>query len=69
MTVAFYSPYIGTQQQKRGNELGYFDDYEYHVDSALRSLNKHSLVDLNKLQFYKDNFVHYVKNGIPESIN
>jgi len=69
VTVAFYSPYIGTQQQKRGNELGYFDDYEYHVDSALRSLNKHSLVDLNKLQFYKDNFVHYVKNGIPESIN
>ena len=69
VTVAFYSPYIGTQQQKRGNELGYFDDYEYHVDSALRSLNKHSLVGVDKLKFYKKNFVNYIKNGIPESIN
>ena len=65
MTVAFYSPYIGTQQQKKGNELGYFDDYEYHVDSALRSLNKHSLVDVKKLEYYKKNFVSFVKNGIP----
>ena len=68
VTVAFYSPYIGTAQQKKGNELGYFDDYEYHVDSALRSLNKHSLVDVEKLNFYKKNFVSYIKNGIPESI-
>ena len=53
MTVAFYSPYIGTAQQIKGNELGYFDDYEYHVDSALRSLSQHSLVDVEKLKFYK----------------
>ena len=66
MTVAFYSPYIGTAQQKRGKELGYFDDYEYHVDSALRSLSQHSLVDVEKLQFYKKNFVNFVNNGIPK---
>ena len=66
MTVAFYSPYIGTTQQQKGNELGYFDDYEYHVDSALRSLNKHSLLDVEKLNFYKKNFVNFVKNGIPD---
>ena len=68
MTVAFYSPYIGTAQQKRGKELGYFDDYEYHVDSALRSLSQHSLVDVEKLQFYKKNFVNFVNNGIPKEI-
>ena len=68
VTVAFYSPYIGTAQQKKGNELGYFDDYEYHVDSALRSLNKHSLVDVEKLKFYKKNFVNFINNAIPESI-
>ena len=65
ITVAFYSPYIGTSQQKKANELGYFDDYEYHVDSALRSLSKHSLVDIKTLSFYKKNFIEFVKNGIP----
>ena len=65
ITVAFYSPYIGTSQQKKANELGYFDDYEYHVDSALRSLSKHSLVDIKTLSFYKKNFNEFVKNGIP----
>ena len=69
MTVAFYSPYIGTAQQQRGNELGYFDDYEYHVDSALRSLSQHSLVDVEKLKFYKKNFVNFVNNGIQKKIN
>lgn len=69
VTVAFYSPYIGTQQQKRGNELGYFNDYEYHVDSALRSLSQHSLVDLDKLSFYKSNFTNFVRNGIPKNID
>lgn len=68
MTVAFYSPYIGTAQQIKGNELGYFDDYEYHVDSALRSLSQHSLVDVEKLKFYKKNFVNFVKNGIPQNM-
>ena len=68
MTVAFYSPYIGTAQQKKGKELGYFDDYEYHVDSALRSLSQHSLVDVEKLKFYKKNFVNFVNNGIPKKI-
>tara|TARA_Y100001970_G_scaffold84927_1_gene107114 strand:- start:2402 stop:3865 length:1464 start_codon:yes stop_codon:yes gene_type:complete len=67
MTVAFYSPYIGTAQQQRGNELGYFDDYEYHVDSALRSLSQHSLVNVEKLKFYKKNFVNFVNNGIQKN--
>ena len=36
MTVAFYSPYQGTAQQINGNEIGYFDEYEFHVDGQLR---------------------------------
>ena len=40
ITVAFYSPYYGTKSQIQGNELGIFDDYEFDVDSALRSKSK-----------------------------
>jgi anaerobic magnesium-protoporphyrin IX monomethyl ester cyclase len=64
VTIAFYSPYIGTNQQRRANELGYFDDYEYHVDSGLRSLSKHSLVDVPVLNFYKKHFNHLVYEGL-----
>lgn len=64
VTVAFYSPYIGTSQQRKANEMGYFDDYEYHVDSTFRSLSKHSLIDVEHLNFYKKNFNALVREGL-----
>ena len=62
-TVAFYSPYIGTAQQLKSKELGYFDDYEFEVDGQLRTLSKDSLVDSQTLQFYKEKFNYFLKNG------
>ena len=64
VTIGFYSPYLGTSQQIKANEMGYFDDYEYHVDSSFRSLSKHSLVEVSTLNFYKKNFVRLVRHGM-----
>ena len=65
ITVAFYSPYHGTKSQVDGKEAGIFDDYEFDVDSALRSKSKDSdLLPINKLKFYKENFVRLVRNEI-----
>lgn len=63
MTVAFYSPYQGTAQQKKGNELGYFDEYEFHVDGQLRTVTRDALVDANTLCFYKSAFNTLVRDG------
>jgi hypothetical protein len=66
VTVAFYSPYAGTAQQIRGRELGYFDDYEYHVDGQLRSLSRHSRVEVRLLNFYKQHFNRLVRDGLAD---
>ena len=65
ITVAFYSPYYGTKSQIDGREAGIFDDYEFDVDSALRSKSKDSdLLPIDKLKFYKENFVKLVRDEI-----
>ena len=46
--------------------MNYFDDYEYHVDSSLRSHSKSSLVEKEVLEFYKKYFTYFVKNGFDE---
>ena len=66
ITVAFYSPYIGTTEQKKSHEMNYFDDYEYHVDGQLRSVSKSALVEKEVLEFYKKYFTYFVKNGFDE---
>lgn len=66
VTVAFYSPYIGTDQAILGKEESYFDDYEYHVDGQLRSVSRSTLVDRPTLEFYKKYFTHFVTNGLDE---
>lgn len=67
-TVAFYSPYIGTSQQIKSKEMGYFDDYEFEVDGQLRTLSKDSLLDSALLQFYKEKFNYLLKNGLQDLI-
>jgi anaerobic magnesium-protoporphyrin IX monomethyl ester cyclase len=65
ITVAFYSPYYGTKSQIHGKEAGIFDDYEFDVDSALRTKTKDTdLLPIDKLKFYKENFVKLVRNEI-----
>ena len=65
ITVAFYSPYYGTKSQMDGKEAGIFDDYEFDVDSALRTKSKDThLLPIDKLKFYKKNFVRIVRNEI-----
>lgn len=65
-TIAFYSPYIGTSQQIKSKEMGYFDDYEFEVDGQLRTLSKDSLLDSSLLQFYKEKFNFLLKNGLQD---
>ncbi|MDC0240712.1 radical SAM protein [Candidatus Pelagibacter sp.] len=65
ITVAFYSPYYGTKSQIHGKDAGIFDDYEFDVDSALRTKTKDTdLLPIDKLKFYKENFVKLVRNEI-----
>ena len=66
MTVAFYSPYQGTAQQVKGNEIGYFDDYEFHIDGQLRTMSKDALVDADTLCFYKANFSNLVSGDLSD---
>lgn len=64
MTVAFYSPYLGTQQQEKSVEGDYFEDYEEDVDGQLRSLSRHGVMTRELLEFYKANFVRLVREGL-----
>jgi|688.fasta_scaffold42362_5 anaerobic magnesium-protoporphyrin IX monomethyl ester cyclase len=66
ITVAFYSPYIGTQQAERGVSEKYFDDYEYHVDGQLRTVSHSSLLDAKTLNFYKKYFNRFVRQGLDD---
>lgn len=62
ITVAFYSPYLGTNQQKESADKKYFLDYEYDVDGQLRSMSRHDKLSREKLKYYKQNFVSLVRN-------
>lgn len=64
ITVAFYSPYIGTAQHRKATELQYFENYEYDVDGQLRSVSRHGHISKEALDFYKRNFVQLVRGGL-----
>lgn len=63
ITVAFYSPFLGTKLQHKGVEIRDFDDYEYNVDAQLRTLSKSTGVSKELLEFYKANFVRLAREG------
>ena len=65
VTVAYYSPYLGTERQLRGKELGDFEEYEFDVDSSLRSTTKNKNVSSECLNYYKENFSKLSSNNIP----
>ena len=56
VTVAFYSPYLGTDLEIKSKEIGYFNNYEFNVDNQLRTVTKSTKVDRELLEFYKKNF-------------
>ena len=66
VTVAFYSPYIGTEQQRKGAELSYFLDYEFDLDSQLRTMSRHNVLTPELLKFYKHHFVALVRDGLQD---
>lgn len=66
ITVAFFSPYLGTSLQEESKKIGDFNNYEYDVDSQLRTVTKSSKIDKDLLNFYKKNFVKLVREGLHE---
>ena len=62
ITVAFFSPYLGTEQQRQGSEKKYFLDYEFDLDSQLRTLTRHAHLGSDLLAFYKQFFVQLVRD-------
>lgn len=64
VTVAFFSPYLGTEQQRRGAKKDYFLDYEFDLDSQLRTMTHHSELSADMLAFYKRHFVRLVRDGV-----
>ena len=63
ITVAFYSPYIGTNQEQVSVEMNIFSDYEMNVDGQLRSVKRNSDVTNETLDYYKREFVNLVRQG------
>lgn len=64
VTVAFFSPYLGTEQQRQGAEKEYFLDYEFDLDSQLRTMSRHAVLSPQLLSFYKRNFVRLMQEGL-----
>jgi len=63
ITVAFYSPYLGTPEQIKSKEINDFDNYEYDVDGQIRTVSNSTLVSQKYLKFYKKHFVEFVRDG------
>ena len=61
ITVAYFSPFLGTPAAGRGSELNIFDQYEFNLDAQLRSTSKSSDLDPKILNYYKNNFVSLVR--------
>jgi anaerobic magnesium-protoporphyrin IX monomethyl ester cyclase len=57
ITVAFYTPFLGTELQKRAVDAGDFNAYEFDLDAQLRTMTRHSGLDRDVLNYYKENFV------------
>ena len=64
ITVAFYSPYLGTSLQVESKEIGDFNNYEYNIDNQLRTVTRSSKIGKELLNFYKRNFTKLVRGGL-----
>lgn len=68
ITVAFYSPYLGTDLERRAKKIGDFNNYEFDVDNQLRTVTKSVGLGKKILEFYKSNFTKLVQDGL-ENLN
>jgi anaerobic magnesium-protoporphyrin IX monomethyl ester cyclase len=62
ITVAFYTPFLGTELQERAVDEGCFDAYEFNLDAQLRTLTRHSGLGQDVLRYYKENFVRLCRS-------
>lgn len=69
VTVAFYSPYLGTYEQKKSKKLEFFDEYENNVDGQLRTVVKNYHISIEKLKYYKNNFTKLVMKKNSDDLN
>jgi hypothetical protein len=61
--VAFYTPFLGTELQKRAVDEGCFAAYEFNLDAQLRTLTHHSGLSQDVLRYYKENFVSLCRSS------
>ena len=64
VTVAFYSPYLGTSMERKSKEKGHFESYEYNIDNQLRTVTKKTQNEKKLLEFYKKNFTKLMKKNL-----
>jgi radical SAM superfamily enzyme YgiQ (UPF0313 family) len=57
ITVAFYTPFLGTALQERAVDEGQYADYEFDLDAQLRTVTRQSSLGQDALRYYKENFV------------
>jgi anaerobic magnesium-protoporphyrin IX monomethyl ester cyclase len=62
ITVAFYTPFLGTELQQRAVDEGDFNAYEFNLDAQLRTVTKDSGLDRDVLRYYKENFVRLCRS-------
>lgn len=60
VTVAFYSPYLGTPLGNSSYDTGLIDSDTYGLDPQLHSLCTDQAIDKDILNYYKENFVSLV---------
>jgi radical SAM superfamily enzyme YgiQ (UPF0313 family) len=62
ITVAFYTPYMGTEQSIAAVMQNYFAENEFDLDAQLRTVSRHSLLTIESLAYYKKNFVRLCRS-------
>lgn len=63
ITVAFYTPFIGTELHSLAVAERQFQDYEFDLDAQLRTATRHSGLDREILRYYKENFVRLCRDS------
>ena len=63
--AAFYSIYRGTKLEQKADKE-FLDEDPYGMDPQIRSKSFKHNIPMEILQFYKDNFTYFVKNGLSE---
>ena len=62
ITLAFYTPYIGTKQHERAIASKEYEQYNFSADNILRSKTKSKSITSETLNYYKKNFVDLVRS-------